>query len=252
MNAYLPSKCLQVALHQQHPKRLEKLLQLLEDTGLKPNLGVSLSQLSQPGLLLLPSRQFKHTFDPGELDTIKDFINSGNSLFHLSNHPPLPKEDSRVGYCFGYRFENRWVKRSGTSCDLDIYPTPEGHLVFGPISDGLHFTVCNSCAISPHHSLFCVIADFSRSGLSTGNPQAPFGIARPRTARGGAIVALADSGLLGDPVPSNPGPGLGEGDNRELVRRITRWLVDQTTQPARAADELSSSRSIATQTTELT
>jgi hypothetical protein len=94
MNAYLPSKFLQVVLHQSggSPARLDELLKLLRQLAFKPIVGIDLRKISKRGLLLLPTRQYKFPFEQDELDSIVNFVSQGNPLFHLSNHPPLTIE----------------------------------------------------------------------------------------------------------------------------------------------------------------
>ena len=225
MNAYLPSKFLQVALHHSggNPARLDELLKLLRQLAFKPVVGIDVRKISKGGLLLLPTRQYKFPFEQDELDFIVNFVSQGNPLFHLSNHPPLTKQDTCLGQLLGYRFHSV-VKGSDPSRSFEVYPTPHSTSVFDSVDTNQHFSIRNSCIVSYDNDLFSVIADFSRSNLSCGDPNAAFGIARPRKLETGAIVALGDSGLLGEPTSKNPGPGLHAGDNSELVKRILRWL----------------------------
>ena len=225
MKAYLPSQFLQVALHQKRgqPNRLDELLNLLEQCAFVPVVGIDLLSISESGLLLLPTRQFWSPFSRNALDFIVDFVSRGNPLFHLSNHPPLTIQDTRLGRRFGYHFRGV-VFGADIGREFQVYPLP--HAIFDADQPSLHFSVRNSCTISCGDA-FSPIADFSKSSLLCGNPSSAFGIARPRSAAGGAIVALGDSGILGEPSPNHPGPGLDAGDNRQLVERILRWLRDQ-------------------------
>ncbi|MGD2207119.1 MAG: hypothetical protein PVH17_10095 [Anaerolineae bacterium] len=233
MNAYLPREFLQVALHQRggNPARLDELFRLLEQLAFKPVVGIDLQKISKRGLLLLPTRQCRFPFEQGELDFIVSFLSQGNPLFHLSNHPPLTKQDTSLGQLLGYRFHSV-VNGTDPHCDFEVYPTPHSVSVFESVDANLHFSIRNSCIVTYDNDSFSVIADFSRSNLSNGDPNAAFGIARPRNlgTGAGAIVALGDSGLLGEPMSGNPGPGLHAGDNLELVKRILRWLQNQTAQ----------------------
>jgi hypothetical protein len=229
MNAYVPSKFLQVALHRSggNPARLDKLLDLLRQLAFEPVVGKDIRKISKRGLLLLPTRQAKYPFEQDELDFTVNFVSQGNPLFHLSNHPPLTKQDTRLGQLLGYRFHSV-VKGSDPMCNFEVYPTPHSTSVFDSVDTNLHFSIRNSCIVSCDSDSLTVIADFSRSDLSCGDPNAAFGIARPRNFETGAIVALGDSGLLGEPMSRYPGPGLNVGDNMELVERILRWLRNQT------------------------
>jgi hypothetical protein len=228
MKAYLPSKFLQVALQQQkYSERLAELLKLLEQLGFSPNVGGDLREISESGLLLLPTRQKRFPFEQEELDFIVNFVSQGNPLFHLSNHPDLTVQDTRLGRLLGYRFHSM-VKGADSSSNFEVYPTLHSSPIFDAVEPNLHFSVCNSCVVSYDNDSFSVIADFSRSNLSCGDANAAFGIARPRNLKTGAIVALGDSGLLGKPMSNNPGPGLRAGDNWELVKRILLWLKEQT------------------------
>jgi hypothetical protein len=230
MKAYLPAKFLQVMLHHKggDPARLDDLLDLLRELSFEPVVGIDLRDVSSWGLLLLPTRRLKCPFEQEELDRVVNFVSQGNPLFHLSNHSPLTEQDSCLGRLFGYRFHSI-VRGSDRAGNLNVDPTSHCNPVFDTSIHDLHFTIHNSSIVSPDDSSFCVIADFSRSDLSCGDPSGAFAIARPRTQDMGAIVALGDSGLLGKPMmPKNPGPGLRAGDNRELVKRILGWLKTQS------------------------
>jgi hypothetical protein len=228
MKAYLPKKFLQVKLHKSNPTRLYDLLCLLRDLEFEPVSNIDLREIKKhDGLLLLPTRQYKIPFEQGELDFVINFISRGNPLFHLSNHCPLTIQDTCLGQLFGYRFHDV-VKGCDINRNFKVYPTLNSSLAFGSADINIHFSVRNSSIVSYDHDTFSVIADFSRSDLSCIDPKAAFGIARSRNLETGAIVALGDSGLLGKPLPNNPGPGLGAGDNLELVKRILLWLRNQT------------------------
>lgn len=228
MKAYLPSKFLQVALHANggKPARLDDLRDLLAELGFTPVIDVELSTISDSGLLVLVTRQCRYPFEPQELEFIEDYVGKGNPIFHLSNHPPLTKEDSRLGKLLGYQFHS-CVQGADSKREFDVYPVSGYSSLFASIDPDRHFTIRNSCIVSPLQDTFTVIADFSRSDLSGVDPKSAFGIAQPRTKENGAIVALADSGLLGEPTPENPGPGLSAGNNRDLVGQILEWLRKQ-------------------------
>jgi len=102
--------------------------------------------------------------------------------------------------------------------------------VFDPIDSNLHFSIRNSSHILCKRETFKVIVDFNKSGISNAYSNKAFDIARPRNpdTGAGAIIALGDSGLLGEPMCKNPGPGLRAGDNYELVKRMVLWLKNQS------------------------
>jgi hypothetical protein len=230
MNAYLPSKFLQVTVHKNYPERLESLISLLEEINVEPVVDIDLLDITAAGLLFLPTRQWKFPFENLEINFILDFVSKGNPLFHLSNHgPKLTVQDSVLGQEFGYRFQ-RTIKGFIPKQKFDVYPMSNPTSVFDPLDQNIHFTICNSSEVIDESGTFSVIADFSRSNVPEGDRNAAFGIARPRSPETGAIVALGDSGLLGEPVPCYPGPGLHAGDNMELVKRILLWLRNQTEQ----------------------
>ncbi|MGB6896382.1 MAG: hypothetical protein WBF37_10635 [Dehalococcoidia bacterium] len=232
MKAYLPSKFLQVTLHQKgcNPARLGTLLALLIELNFEPALGIDILTIAYPGLLLLPTRQCKFPFEDNEIRFIRDFISQGNPLFHLSNHYPLTKQDTVLGQEFGYRFHDV-VKGFNKHRNFNVYPLSNPTSIFHSLDAKMHFKIHNSSIVSDDSDTFITIADFSRSDISTGDRNAAFGIARPRNLETGAIVALGDSGLLGEPspcYPDNPGPGLNVGNNLDLVTRILLWLRNQT------------------------
>jgi hypothetical protein len=226
MNIYIPSKFLQVTLHQNggKPARLDDLLFLLEDLNFNPYVGIDIHDIKDDGILLLPTRQKAHPFQKDEIDFLVDFISNGNPLFHLSNHPPLTDNDSFLGNYFGYKFSG--VVKTTNSHNFDIFVTP-GTFLANENEANLHFTVRNTSIVSTKDEDFIVIADFSRSNVPNVNHYSAFGLAKPRFNESGAIVALGDSGLLGEPTINNPGPGLGECDNLHLIRRILNWLKNQ-------------------------
>jgi hypothetical protein len=229
MKAYLPAKFLQVALHQRggNPARLDRLFRLFGYLNLEPVMGIHITEIKDPGLLLLPTRQLKYPFDGDEISCILEFVSQGNPLFHLSNHYPLTIQDSILGQEFGYRFHGV-IRGSNPARDFDVYPLSGSNQLFDPSNSNMHFTIRNSSMLATECEKFAPIADFSRSEITSGQNNAAFGIARSRDHRAGAIVALADSGLLGEPMPSNPGPGLEAGNNIDLVGSILLWLLEQT------------------------
>ena len=228
MNIYIPAKFLQVTLHQNggKPARLDDLLSLLKDLKFTPIVGIDIHDISKNGVLLLPTRQKAHPFQKDEINLITDFISKGNPRFHLSNHPPLTDNDSALGNYFGYDFSG--VIKTNNNQNFDIYLSP-GTFLTDDIEPDIHFTVRNTSIVSIKGEGFFVIADFSRSKIHTVNPDSAFGIAKSKTNKSGAIVALGDSGLLGEPTKRHPGPGLGEGDNLHLIKNVLVWLKDQST-----------------------
>jgi hypothetical protein len=234
MKAYLPDKFLQVALHKgiSNFARLDKFITLLEKHGLSVDLSTPIESISEPGLLILTTRQKKYKFinDDPELEKISNFISAGNPLLHLSNHgnkpgtslPDFTIQDSKIGELFGYGFHGY---TEGINPELKIFPTNVFMELISNIDLELNFSVCNSSMIN-HSEEFSIIADFSKSTLTHGSERSAFGIAKPKN-KIGAIVALADSGLLGEPLPKNPGPGLEAGNNNELISIIIQWLIHQ-------------------------
>ena len=190
MKTYLPSKFLQVTLHQKggNPARLDTLLALLRELNSEPVLGIDILAITNPGLLLLPTRQCRFPFEKNEIRFVLNFISQGNPLFHLSNHPPHTKQDTTLGQEFGYRFHDV-VKGSNTNRDFDVYPLSNPTSIFYPLDTKMNFTIRNSSIVSDDSETFLAIADFSRSDITTGDRNAAFGIARPRDLETGAIVA---------------------------------------------------------------
>lgn len=231
MLAYLPSKFLQVNLHQRggSPARLDLFGELLRQADIQPIFGIKLSEISEKGILILPTRDFRTPFEDWELDFVTQFIAQGNPLFHLSNAYPWPISDSALGQRFGYQFQSR-VTGLDPASPVDVYPLPNALNIFAPSDYNLHFSILHSSIVIGETDKFAVIADFEQSEIAYVGQKGPFGIGVPRDPVNGrgAIVALGDSGLLGRPIlPSYPGPGLRAGDNFELIKRIMIWLKSQ-------------------------
>jgi hypothetical protein len=231
MLAYLPSKFLQVELHQQggSPARLDLFGELLRQVDIQPIFGIELNEINENGMLILPTRDFRIPFENWELDFVTHFIAQGNPLFHLSNAYPWPIIDSVLGQRFGYQFQSR-VTGLDPSSSFAVYPSPNDLNIFAPSDYNLHFTTLHASIVTAETDTFSVIADFRQSEIAYVGQKGPFGIGLPRDPLNGRgpIVALGDSGLLGRPLgPSYPGPGLRAGDNFELIKRIVSWLKNQ-------------------------
>jgi len=231
MYAYLPSKTLQVRLHQSggNPARLDLLEDLLFQLDIQPIFGIELNQIKENGILILPTRAISRPFEDWELEFVTWFIAQGNSLFHLSNEYPWTVNDSILGQRFGYQFQSRVIGLDSNNT-FDIYPFPDTLNIFDPFDSHLHFSVHHTSVVIRGNDTFTEIANFRRSELANIGEMGSFGIACPRdpTTGRGAIIALGDSGLLGRTIlPHNPGPGLRAGNNYELVKRIMIWLKNQ-------------------------
>jgi hypothetical protein len=230
MLAYLPSKFLQVDLHQQggSPARLGLFEDLLRQVDIQPIFDMEFNEIKEKGILILPTRGIAQPFEDWELDFVTHFVAQGNPLFHLSNAFPWTVNDSILGQRFGYQFHSRV---SGLNPDnlFDAYPLPNPLNIFDQLNNKLHFSVLATGVVTGEE-MFTVIADFKQSEIAYVGKKGPFGIGLPHdlvTGRG-AIVALGDSGLLGRPmIPHAPGPGLMAGDNFELINRIMIWLKNQ-------------------------
>jgi hypothetical protein len=230
MLAYLPSKFLQVELHQRggSPARLDLFEDLLRQVDIQPIFGMEFDEIKENGILILPTRQIHQPFEDWELDFVTQFVAQGNPLFHLSNAFPWPVHDSILGQRFGYQFQSRV---SGLDPDelFNVYPLPNPLDIFAPLDNKLYFSVLSTGVVTGDET-FAVIADFKQSEIAYVGKKGSFGMGLSRdpvTGRG-AILALGDSGLLGRPmIPHAPGPGLRAGDNFELIKRIMIWLKNQ-------------------------
>ena len=221
MNAYLPNKFLQVFLHNQTGTRLNAFLQLLKKKSYTPCVGCDLLDTND-GLLVLLTRRKVCPFGAVELDHVKAHVKAGRPLLHMSNHPPLTRNDSQLGKVFGYSFKGEVLKPSPTApCAPQPFDVPScpNSSVFAAVGGTARFAICNGCEVRGTEA-FEVIARYGNSSTST----APFAIARNSAPNAGKIVAMGDSGLVGEPIRCNPGPGLKAGDNRLLMGCILSWL----------------------------
>jgi hypothetical protein len=138
----------------------------------------------------------------------------------------LTIEDSKIGCRFGYEFFG-YVEGIDNKT-FDIYTVENTLNIFRDTEENLKFSVCNSSMVR-HSEEFTSIANFAKSSISHGDNDSTFGIAKSlnNSTGFGAIIALGDSGIIGKPMPKNPGPGLTAGDNNQLVTQIIQWLMKE-------------------------
>lgn len=184
-----------------------------------------------------------HAYTDAELVAIRDFVKGGAGLLLMSNHGDLPgsnsvdwtRHDAVLARQFGVALERAWFE-SATPGALSSF-TGEALLREHPIIEGdaghrVASIVVNNCssAVRAGHALVALPA--SMRDLRGGRPAAArlFALALDESTSAdavgeGRLVALTDSGFIGDDESDVPGPGLiGRGDNLRFVRNVVRWL----------------------------
>ena len=235
MKAILAPNHIQSRLHTEDTdgERLQRFVAALEEVGLDPVFPSPEElpdALSEAHLLVAPTKN--NPYDPQELKVLQDFVRSGGSFLHLSNHAPYPLEDSKLAAPFGYTFpsETYLARQKGTLFSVPLLPSVAEVLGLSVSSD-LSFSVNNCCRVAPtegdgHIVLATLMGDTVDRQTQQSAEGKIFAIAKRPSQSHGAIVAIADSGFIGEPTHRYPGPGLSEGDNEEIVSALVRWLVD--------------------------
>ncbi|MDP6778948.1 MAG: hypothetical protein QGI83_19500 [Candidatus Latescibacteria bacterium] len=235
MKAVLAPNHIQSRLHTEDTDgaRLRRFVAVLERLGINPvfpSREALPDALSGADLLVAPTRD--NPYETEELDILSGFVKSGGSFLHLSNHKPYPLEDSKLAAYFGYTFlsEMYWARQRPTLMRVPLL-APAVEALGLRCQPDLSFAVNNCCRVEPNDgSEATAIATLGPDAVDT-ETQEPaeghiFAIAKPACPAHGAIVAVADSGIIGEPYQSYPGPGLSKGDNEEIIAALVRWLVD--------------------------
>mgnify|MGYP006286765949 CR=1 FL=1 len=238
MKAYLPKNYLQTDLHLENKERLYNFIKLLNDLKLDTAIGKDIP-VHNNGLLILTTRNPKIKLYNKEINRIYEFVNKGGSLFHLSNHSNLHIKDSNIGKVFGYEFQDYYIKSKVTIPTIDtslpsifsVKTKEDAQKIFKDSSK--KFAIINGTSIIKNKN-FETIAKYgpgaydSKSEKNINNVEnTVFCICSRRNSFSGKIVAISDSGLIGKPTSDElyPGPGLSEGNNKQLIKEIISWLI---------------------------
>jgi len=213
--------------------RLKTFLRILEkETSNKPapsegKLGeLQSSLLKEFDTLVILTRMF--FLAPEELDYIQEFVKNGGNLLMMSNHPPFNEFDNPLAEIFGFSFQSPTYPwhRGGYGLTNVISSNLLNHEITRDLNSGLIFN--NSCRIELEkkggNSILAKLPDEPA-------PLNNFAIAmdKPYGKESGKIVAVADSGFIGEDDTKNPGPGqIGKADNKKFITNIFMWLNHQT------------------------
>ena len=212
--------------------RLETFLSIVEkETGIKPvpsegKVGeLQTSILREFDTLVILTRMF--FLSPEELEDIKDFVKDGGNLLLMSNHPPFSEFDNPLSEVFGFSFQSPtypWHRGFYGLTNI-ISPSKNTHEIMRGLQSGVFIN--NSCRIElESKSGIDILATFPDEP----EPSNIFAIAidKPYGVESGRIVAVADSGFIGEDSTKNPGPGqMGKGNNKKFISNIFSWLNHQ-------------------------
>lgn len=210
--------------------RLACFLELLGECGVEASFPPSedlRAELDEANLIIATTRY--SDFSERELGSLVNAVTAGRSLLHLSNHKPLPLYDCQFSQGFGYKFKNQsFVDRNRQipfEFDINLGALP------GYTHDSnIRKVAINKCSsIAVHDDRFKTISVLPESCINAENREDGggelFAVACKASGISGRIVAMADSGLIGEPFDQYPGPGLRVGENYEIVSEIIRWLA---------------------------
>jgi hypothetical protein len=239
MKAVIAPRHLQVHLHNNEDPKGERLacfIELLEQLNLEvslPDITELKSDLNECNILILTSRRIRYKYERWEIDLFLQYVNSGGSLLHLSNHKDFPLNDTQLGKHFGYKFENKHYKRSHGIIPFSIQIEPNSIEKFElDLDKSYHFFVNNCCNINIVDVDAEVIAKLPENVVEkyTKEPGKGlvFAVSIESNKKRGRIVAISESGIIGKPREGNPGPGLWAGDNGAIIKGIIKWLTYQT------------------------
>ncbi len=249
MKVVLAPGCLQVFLHKQRSDgmRLRRFTDLMHsiDDSIRVEMPAAEKferSIQDAALIVSPTRLKRLPYDDAELDAIEHFVHrpgcSGHLLI-LSNHMPHMIQDSRLACRFGFTFSHSTFGGVDRKRNVVLTGTPsEPHWTTQAgtsASRSLRIEIRNCCSILPCSSegevLYYLNPDMVDRGDNYPEPRSKiFGYIIDSTADArdehGRIAALADSGIIGEPMPpNNPGPGLDASDNSEFIRNLVCWLL---------------------------
>jgi hypothetical protein len=247
MRVTLAPRCLQVALHHRsNQRRLRRFIELIH--SIDDSIRVEISPecelercLEDASLLISTTRQIKFPYRDDELDIIERFARRPKRPGHvmiLSNHDHFAVQDSRLSCRFGFTFSWSTFTGKDPKRNVILKATPEKpHWVTVRAAAPpctLTVEIRNCCCILPCGSegrpLYFLNRGMEDRTKNHTEPESRiFGyiIDSGSDTRGvhGRIAGLADSGIIGAPMPQNPGPGLDASDKFEFIRNLICWLL---------------------------
>jgi hypothetical protein len=211
--------------------RLARFLKLLGECGVEfsfPSLETLSAELDDANLIIATTRS--SDFPKSELEVLANAVASGRSLLHLSNHKPFPLYDSQFSQRLGYSFNNQKFVDRSREAPFEVEVDLEGLPGYSQGSGRIRKVSINNCSsIVVNNDRFNTIAVLPEGCI---NPEDDgdgrgelFAVACEASEYSGRIVAMADSGLIGEPFGRYRGPGLNVGENYEIVSEIIKWLV---------------------------
>jgi len=229
--------CVQSDIHhlvEPKGRRLAKFLNLLGECGIEasfPSPEKLETQIVGADLIIATTR--RSNLSESDLAILVDAVKTGRSLLHLSNHRPYSSYDCSLAERLGYKFTDRCFvdKNKRMPFDhfefvIDLGKLPNYEKGFNH-SKKVSITNCSSIDVQDKRfNILSVLPEtciFARDGSAGGGEV--FAIACEKSDISGRIIAMGDSGLIGEPSSEHPGPGLGSGDNYAILRCITEWLV---------------------------
>jgi len=245
MKCLIDTRCLQASTHyeklgdawdeesqekvdQAKGRRLEAFIAVMKSCGYSPEPSkgdpdeLRLPMLQNYQCLVLTSRI--NQFSQHELNDIPAFVSQGGSLLIMSNHPPFEAMDDVLARKLGFSYKSLsypWHKGMGgvttikDDC-LKEHPATKG------LKKGIVFN--NSCIISLKDKGFSTLALLPGES----SPENIFAVAKDNLfgKKSGRVVAVADSGFVGESSTLFPGPGQWKmGDNAKFITQIFQWLA---------------------------
>ncbi len=215
--------------------RLAAVIEILEDLGLEPVFPdaklPSHSELMAYDVLVTGSRIKE--FTDAEVSDLVSYARQGGGLLIMSNHgaPEGAANDF-----------TRYDRKLTQAFDVDLECT----VFYAPPTDGLpqlvslvptqeHATTvdigevavnnCSSIVTANTSYLFDIPADVHEGLTHTSSEGKGFAVAIDNGIRG-RVVIMSDSGFVGVPDASSPGPGLiDRADNRRFINNVISWLA---------------------------
>ncbi len=205
--------------------RLEAFIEVMKACGYSPEPSkgeLLLPMLQNYQCLVLTTRIYQ--FSKQELKDIPAFVSQGGSVLIMSNHPPFEERDDALALKLGFSYRSLdypWHNGMG-----GVTTIRGGYLKAHPITNDLKEGIIfnNSCRISLKGKGFSMLALLPEESP----PENIFAVAKDNIfdKKSGRIVAVADSGFVGDSSTLFPGPGQWEmGDNAKFISQIFQWLA---------------------------
>lgn len=249
MKVLIDSCGLQARCHAQDGIRLASFLEQLERipacrSAFSPVGELSARLLSEQDVLVISTRkEFPYSSD--EMAAIADFIRQGGGLLLMTNHGDIPnrypidltRHDAVLARAFGVSIETTFFAHPdshtrvelGGSALLADHPVIVGAVGDAPVRS---IAISNCCSLSSRHGdplirLSGGIIDHRNGYPAQGRcfAVALDAFSPANSLARGRVVVCADSGFIGTPGTTFPGPGLiGHCDNGRFVMNAVRWL----------------------------